>query len=94
MKLKEKLKPNVVSWSLASIASLAYVACVLLVVIAPETTINFFKYIFHGIDITQIASYELQPFGIIIGFAEVVVFSLIFGWCFARIYNYIDKKSK
>lgn len=90
----EKLKPNVVSWSLASIASLVYVFCVLLVFIAPEITINFFKYIFHGIDITQIASYDLQPLGIIIGFIEVVAFSFIFGWYFAKIYNYIDKKSR
>lgn len=89
-----ELNPKVVSLSLASVVSLAYVACIFLLAIAPETTMNLFKYILHGIDITKIASYDLQPIGIIIGFAEVVAASFISGWGFARIYNYIGGKSK
>ena len=88
----EKLNTKVVSFSLAIISGIMYVLCALLFAIAPQTTLNLFKDMFHGIDITKIASTPVSFGSNITGFIKIVVFSLIVGWLFATIYNYLLNK--
>ena len=89
-----KLDAKTVSLSLASTAGILYIVCALLVAIAPETAVSLFKNIFHGIDITQIAKTDISLGNAIVGFIEIIVYSLIAGWLFTLVYNYIDKKIK
>ena len=55
---------------------------------------------FHVIDITKIASGPASLGNVVIGFAEIIVFSLAIGWLFAVCWNYLlnmknkDKKTK
>jgi len=86
---KDKLNAKRVAFSLASVIGIAYIVCVILVVIAPETTIKFFSYLFHGINIEQIPQTSISFSNVIIGLIEAVIYSLLIGWLFAVIYNKI-----
>ena len=86
--MAEKLNPKKVALSLASVAGIVYIICAILVAIAPAWTVNTFGALFHGIDITKIATIPTLT-GTIIGFVEIIVLSLIVGWLFAVIYNKI-----
>ena len=85
--MAEKLKPKAVGYALAIVSGIVSLACLLLVVIAKEFTINLFGAIFHGIELSQIAADNITIGSAVLGFAEVVVIGFIFGWLFAIIYN-------
>ncbi len=87
-KMTDKLNPKTVALSLASVAGIVYIICAILVIIAPRTMLNLFKYMFHGIDITQIARTTTSLGGTVVGFVETIFLSLVVGWLFAVIYNY------
>ena len=87
MKMAEKLKPKAVGYSLASVAGIVSLACLLLVVIARDFTINLFGAIFHGIDLSKIVANNITVSSAVIGFVEVVVIGFVLGWLFAVIYN-------
>ena len=88
----EKLKPNVVAISLASVSGILYVICALLFAINPTLILTLFKNVFHGIDITQIAQTSISLSNTLIGLVEIVIYSLITGWLFAVIYNAVSSK--
>ncbi len=90
--LNHELNPKVVSFSLAIISGITYVLCAVFFVLAPQATLGFFKEMFHGIDITKIAVPSVPLGSAVFGFVEIVVFSLIAGWLFAAIYNYLLKR--
>ncbi len=90
--LNQELNPKAVSFSLAIISGVSYLLCAIFFALAPQTALNFFKGMFHGLDITKIAASSVPLFSVVIGFVEIVVFSLIAGWLFAVIYNYLLKK--
>lgn len=92
--MAEKLNPKVVSFSLAFVSGIVYILCAIFFTIAPQTTLNISKYMFHGIDITKIANTPIPWSDTIIGFIEIVMFSLILGWLFATIYNKINRGKK
>ena len=75
-----------VSFSLAAVAGIISIVCVLLILIAPQTAVNLFGAIFHGIDLTQITK-PITLVGALIGTIEVIVIALIVGWLFATVYN-------
>jgi len=52
----------------------------------PNQTLNLFASLFHGIDITQIATTPTLA-NTAIGFVEIIALALIIGWLFAIIYN-------
>lgn len=87
--MTENLSQKRVALTLAIISGMLYIVCAVLFAVAPELTLKFFSKIFHGIDITRIASTTIPLSSTLIGFAEIVVFSLIVGWLFAVIYNKI-----
>ena len=90
----EKLNAKIVSFSLAIFSGIVYFLCALLFAITPDGTLNLFKEMFHGVDITKIARTGISLSSTIIGFIEIVIFSLIVGWLFAAVYNYMLNKFK
>ena len=84
----DELNPKRVAMSLASVAGIVYIVCAILVALAPTLTVKTFGALFHGIDISQIATTPTIASSII-GFIEIVVLALIVGWLFAVIYNKI-----
>ena len=88
--MAEKLNAKRVSLSLAAVAGIISVVCALLILIAPQATMNIFAAIFHGIDVSQITK-PITLGSSLIGTLEVIVIALIAGWLFAKIYNSIKE---
>ena len=88
--MAEKLNPKVVSLSLAGVSGILSIMCAVLIAIAPQATLNFFGSIFHGMNITKIAQ-PITILGVLTGLIAVIIISLITGWLFAVIYNYLVK---
>ena len=88
------LNPKAAAFSLAIISGIIYLLCVIFFAIVPQGTLNFFRYIFHGIDIIKIAGTTISLSSTAIGFVEIIIFSLICGWLFATVYNYLLNKIK
>jgi len=84
--MAEKLSVKRVSMSLAVVAGIISIVCALLILIAPQATVNLFGEIFHGIDISQITR-PITIGGALLGTIEVMIIALIAGWLFAVIYN-------
>ena len=82
----EKLNPKKVSLSLAATSGIVSTACALLIAVAPQFTVNLFGAVFHGIDLSNIQK-TMTISSAILGTMEVIVFALIVGWLFAKIYN-------
>lgn len=91
--MAEKLNPKVVSFSLASASGILSVVCAILLALAPEATLKFFGSIFHGADLTKIAS-PVTLSGVIMGLIAVVIVAFVSGWIFAAVYNYFLDKVK
>lgn len=87
-----KLNAKLVALSLAGVSGILYVICALLIAIAPTATLKMFSNVFHGIDITKIAATNISFGNTIIGLIEILVYSLIAGWIFAAVYNYLATK--
>ncbi|MFH1211051.1 MAG: DUF5676 family membrane protein [archaeon] len=87
-----KLNTKLVALSLAGVSGILYIICALLIAIAPTTTVNMFSNVFHGIDITQIAATNISLGNTILGLIEILVYSLVAGWVFAVVYNYLATK--
>ena len=81
-----KMNARRVSFSLGYVAGIISIVCALLIWIAPESTTKLFDAIFHGLDISKIAS-PITLSGAILGTIEVIIIALISGWLFAVIYN-------
>ena len=86
--MAEKLSAKRVSLSLAAVAGIISIVCALLILIAPQATMNLFGAIFHGIDISQITK-TITLGGALLGTVEIIVMALIVGWLYAKIYNAI-----
>ena len=85
----EKLNAKNVGYSLAVVSGAVYVVCAILVAISPSGTLNAFRYLFHGIDISKIAAMPTIT-GTLIGFVEVIVLGFIVGWLFVKVYNLFE----
>lgn len=77
--MADKLSPKIVSLSLATISGIAYIFCAIFFAIAPQTALSFFKNMFHGVDITQIASATIPLGSTVAGFVEIIGLSLAAG---------------
>ncbi|MDP3026246.1 MAG: DUF5676 family membrane protein [Nanoarchaeota archaeon] len=85
--MSDKLNTKRVALSLASVSAILYIACALLIAIAPDFTTGLFSKVFHGIDITQIADTSISLGSTLIGLVEIIIYALIAGWLFVFIYN-------
>lgn len=84
--MNNKLNSKRVAFSLSSVSGIVYLACTILIAIVPRETVKIFRYLFHGIDISKIATTPTL-IGTLIGLVEIVILALIAGWLFAKIYN-------
>ena len=84
--MAEKLSAKRVSLSLATVTGIISIVCALVIAITPQATTKLFGAIFHGIDLTKIAS-QITLTGAILGTFEVIIIALIAGWLFAVVYN-------
>ena len=82
-----KLNPKIVSLSLAITAGTVFLICAILFTISSEATLWFFRSMFHGIDITQIAKNSVSLGETISGLIKIFIGSWIIGWLFVSIYN-------
>ena len=85
--MTDKLNAKRVGYSLAAVSGIVYLACAILVAIAPSWTVGFFGALFHGIDITQIARTPVPLGSTVLGLVEIVVLGYVVGWLYAKIYN-------
>lgn len=69
--------------AVAITASIVYIACVIIVIIPGSLTL--FSYLFHGIDITQIASSGLNVVNVIIGLIEAFVIAYVISWLYIAV---------
>ena len=84
--MEDKLNTKKVAFSLAWISGIVYIICAVLVAISPVGTVKMFRYLFHGIDISKIATTPTLA-NSILGLFEIVILALFVGWLFAWIYN-------
>jgi len=70
--MAEKLNVKKTSYSLAVVAGIVYLACAILVAIAPVWTVSVFGALFHGIDIR-----EIIILGFIIGWLYAKIYNSI-----------------
>ena len=88
--MAEKLNVKKTSYSLAVVAGIVYLACAILVAIAPVWTVSVFGALFHGIDISKIAITPTLGRAAL-GFIEIIILGFIIGWLYAKIYNSIKE---
>lgn len=76
------------AFALASVVTLLYAGCVLVMATVPkDAAIRFFNSLLHGVDVASIARWDM-PFGeMIIGLLETFILGWLFGAAFAFIYN-------
>ncbi|MBS3065885.1 hypothetical protein J4229_02455 [Candidatus Pacearchaeota archaeon] len=89
--MKEKLSPKVVALSLAVVSGILYIVCAILLALTPAGTLALFNNLFHGIDLTSITKTSVTFGSTLIGLIEIVVYALITGWLFAKVYNYFSR---
>ena len=87
-----KHQPYATANATACTAILLYATCALLVAIAPELTINIFQSWFHGIDISQIATWNVTGGSLFMGFVTMTGYAWVMGYIFALLYNSFLKK--
>lgn len=92
--MTDKLSPKIVSLSLSTVSGIVYILCAIFIAISPQAALSLSKDLFHGIDITQIARTTVTLGSTVAGFVEIIVLSLVIGWLFAVIYNYLSTKIK
>ena len=68
----EKINTKRVALSLAAVSAILYIACALLIAIAPDFAMGLFSKIFHGIDITQIANTSISFGSTLLGLIEIL----------------------
>jgi len=88
---KLKVKPFVISITLVSV--IISWLCAFLIAISPFSTLKFFGSIFHGIDISKIAS-PISVSGVLTSTIAIVIIASITSWIFAVTYNYFSDKVK
>lgn len=76
----------------AGTGAILYLACAILVAIAPEFAVNLFGNLFHGITMETLAAPDTMTVGrVLIGLIQVVIYTYLLGWVFAALYNKLTK---
>ncbi|MEK6834744.1 MAG: DUF5676 family membrane protein [Nanoarchaeota archaeon] len=87
----DKLDSNVVGLTLASLSAILYAICVVFYWIAPKTTLIYFNYLFHGVELSNIAK-QIVFTDALIGLVLMSASAYLVGILFANLYNYFNKK--
>ncbi len=88
--VKMKIKPFV--FAVTSFVAIVYLICAIAIYLAPEITLKFFGYWFHGVDLMKIA--KIPTLGdIVIGLVTALIVSVVGSALFVKLWNYFDEKS-
>ena len=91
---QHELNPMLVGKTLAAVSGIFYLACAGVFAVAPDFAMSLFVNVFHGIDISKIASGPVSLGNTIVGFVEILIYAYLAGWLFAKVYNYKLGKMK
>ena len=76
----------------AGTGAILYIACAVLVAIAPEFAVKSFAYLFHGITLETLATPDTMAAGrVLIGLIQVIIYTYLLGWIFAGLYNKLTR---
>ena len=83
-----KFEQNKLALAAAESVSILYLACVVLVWIAPGLAVKFFSYLFHGINLAAITDTQGIRLGaVLVGLVEAFAYTYIGLWLFTWFYN-------
>lgn len=89
--MANKLDVKTTSLALGVTFGIVSIACFLILWIWPSS-LSLFGKIFHGIDLTKIATPSLAPSDAIGGLVVALVLGLLIGALYAKVYNLLVKK--
>ena len=84
-----KIKPFV--FVVTSFVAIVYLICAIAIYLAPESTLRFFSYWMHGVDLMKIAKVPTIV-DIFIGLVTTLIASVIGSALFVKLWNYFDEK--
>lgn len=87
----DKLNSKVVGLTLAGLSAILYAICVVFYWIAPKATLTYFNYLFHGVELSNVAK-QVVFTDALIGLVLMSVSAYLVGALFANLYNYFNKK--
>lgn len=88
----EELNKKAVGLTLGITSAIVYLICAVWYVIAPKSLISYGNYLFHGIDLSSIASKTITFSSAIIGLILIFISGYLIGILFAGLFNYFNKK--
>ena len=88
----DELNKKVVGLTLGFTSAIVYVICAVWYAIAPKSLIGYGNYLFHGIDLTSIATKTVTFSSAIIGLVVIFVSGYLIGTLFAALFNYFSEK--
>ena len=74
------------AFAVAETAGIVYLVCTLVVILFPSSSITLLGWIAH-VQSSSIAARTVTFPGFILGLLQVVIYSYIIAWVFAKIYN-------
>ncbi len=87
-----KHEPNTTANATAVTVGVIYVACVITVVLLPDLSMTVAQSWFHGLDLSQISTFNVTVSSFILGLITSVGGSWLIGYIFATAYNYFAKR--
>ncbi len=76
----------------AATVAIIYLVCAFAVAFFPDLSMSIARNWFHGIDLTEISSYQLTLGSLTTGFVTATIGSWLVGFIYANIYNGFLKK--
>ena len=87
----DKLSAKVVGLTLGGLSAILYLICIAFYWIAPKATLTYFNYLFHGVDLTEVAK-QVVFRDALIGLVLMFVSAYLVGTLFTNLYNYFNEK--
>lgn len=87
---------NVKSFALATALTMGimYLACVLVVAVAPDFAMQLLGWLAHIVNVEKFAGdVALTASGVLIGLVEVVVYAFVASWILAELYNKFSRQA-
>jgi len=87
-----KHEPNAVANALGVTIGVIYIVCAGAVILLPDISMTVAQSWFHGLDLSKISGFTVNPGSFILGLVTSVGGSWLVGFLFATVYNYFLKK--
>lgn len=82
-----QIKPHALGIAFASTTGILYILCAVIIALSPRSSMSFFNYFFHGIDLTKIATSNVSWGSFFLGLILSLLVSYIGAFIFGLIYN-------